>query len=86
MYLAFGKINGKTGYFIRESYRQADHYLSRDLLDIGADPGSYIVYPGGNSFYIDQVVEEKLTDMGKQIRMKLKTFFGPSSIRKSEEF
>ena len=64
MYLAFEKINGKTGYFIRESYRQADHYLSRDLLDLGADPGSYIVYPGGNSFYIDQIVEEKLTDMG----------------------
>jgi len=65
LYLAVEKkINGKIGYFIRESYRQADHYLSRDLLDLGTDPGSYIVYPGGNSFYIDQVVEEKLTEMG----------------------
>ena len=64
MYLAFEKINGKTRYFIRESYRQADHFLSRDLLDLGADPASYIVYPGGNSFYIDQDVEDRLTDMG----------------------
>jgi hypothetical protein len=64
LYLASEKIKGKTGYFIRESYRQADHYLSRNLLDLGADPGSYIVYPGGNSFYIDPVVEETLTDMG----------------------
>ena len=64
MYLALEKINGKTRYFIRESYRQSDHYLSRDLLDLGADPGSYIVYPGGNSFYIDLVVEDRLNDMG----------------------
>ena len=64
MYLAFEKINGKTRYFIRESYRQEGHYLSRDLLDLGADPGSYIVYPGGNSFYVDQVVEDRLSDMG----------------------
>jgi hypothetical protein len=66
LYLALEKINGKTRYFIRESYRQADHFLSRDLIDLGADPGSYIVYPGGNSFYIDQVVEDRLTDMGTQ--------------------
>ncbi len=64
MYLAFEKINGKTRYFIRESYRQADHFLSRDLIDLGSDPRSYIIYPGGNSFYIDPVVEDRLTDMG----------------------
>ena len=64
MYLALEKINGKARYFIRESYRQADHFLSRNLLDLGADPGSYIIYPGGNSFYIDQTVEDRLTDMG----------------------
>ena len=63
MYLAFEKINGKTRYFIRESYRQGDHYLSRDLLDIGSDPAGYIIYPGGNSFYIDPAVEDRLIDM-----------------------
>ena len=67
MYLAFEKINSKTRYFIRESYPQADHFLSRDLIDLGADPGSYIVYPGGNSFYIDQIVEDRLADMGAQV-------------------
>ncbi len=67
MYLALEKINGKNRYFIRESYRQADHFLSRNLLDLGADPGSYIIYPGGNSFYIDQVVEDRLTDMGTTV-------------------
>jgi hypothetical protein len=34
------------------------------LLDLGADPGRYIIYPGGNSYYVDQVVENRLTDMG----------------------
>jgi len=66
LYLAFEKINGKTRYFIRESYRQADHFLSRDLLDLGADPASYIVYPGGNSFYIDPDVEDRLAEMGSK--------------------
>ena len=64
MYLAFEKINGKTRYFIRESYRKADHFLSRDLIDLGTDPAGYIIYPGGNSFYVDPVVEDRITDMG----------------------
>jgi hypothetical protein len=66
LYLAFEKINGKTRYFIRESYRQADHFLSRDLLDLGIDPANFIIYPGGNSFYIDQDVEDRLTEMGSK--------------------
>ena len=64
MYLALEKRNGKNRYFIRESYRQADQFLSRDLLDLGADPASYIIYPGGNAFYIDQDVEDRLSEMG----------------------
>ena len=67
MYLAFEQINSKTRYFIRESYRQDNHFLSRDLIDLGADPGSYIVYPGGNSFYIDQDIEDRLTGMGAKV-------------------
>lgn len=64
MYLAVEKIRGRTRYLIRESYRGVDHFLSRDLIDLGVDPGGYIVYPGGNSFYIDPVVEDRLTHMG----------------------
>ena len=64
MYLAFEKINGKTRYFIRESFRQASHFLSRDLLDLGNDPADHIIYCGGNSYYIDPAVEDRLTQMG----------------------
>ena len=66
MYLASKKINGQIHYFIRESYRQADHLLSRGLIELGTDPASYIIYPGGNAFYIDQVIEDRLAELGKE--------------------
>lgn len=64
MYLALKQIKGKTHYFIRESYRHAQQFLSRDLIALGPDPGRYIVYPGGNSFYIDTAIEEQLSNLG----------------------
>lgn len=33
---------------------------SRDLFDLGDDPGRFIVYPGGNSFYLSEEVEDAL--------------------------
>jgi hypothetical protein len=47
-------------YFIRESYREGDQFLSRELIDLGTDPAAYIIYPGGNAFYIDPAIEERL--------------------------
>lgn len=60
MYLAQKKIKGRTHYAIRESYRQNRMFLSRDLFDLGTDPARFIVYPGGNSFYIHESIEEQL--------------------------
>lgn len=60
MYLARTNINGRIHYSIRESYREGDHFLSRDLFYLGTDPAKYIIYPGGNSFYIDPVIEDRL--------------------------
>ena len=60
MYLAQTNINGRIHYSIRESYRSGDHFLSRDLFDLGTDPAEYIIYPGGNAFYIDPVIEDRL--------------------------
>ena len=64
MYLARKKIKGVTNYSIRESYRDGDYFLSRELIDLGTHPGKYIIYPGGNAFYIDPVIEEKLDGLG----------------------
>ena len=66
MYLAQKYINGKVCYFIRESYPQEDYFLSRDLIDLGPDPARCIIYPGGNSFYIDEVIENRINGLGKK--------------------
>ena len=60
MYLAQKKIKGRTHYTIRESFRQNGRFVSRDLFELGTDPARFIVYPGGNSFYIHESVEDRL--------------------------
>jgi len=65
MYLA--RIRDKQNgfrYFIRQSYAHGNGYRSRDLFDLGDDPGQFIVYPGGNGFYIDTTVEDTIADKG----------------------
>ncbi len=64
MYLARRTINGKPRYFIAESYRRGRQLASRDLVDLGPDPEAFIVYPGGNAYYIHEVIGEKLLDRG----------------------
>ena len=64
MYLAQKQIKGETFYFIRESYPTGDYFLSRDLIDLGPDPGRFIIYPGGNSFYIDEIIEDRIIGLG----------------------
>ena len=63
MYLAKTTVNGQTHYSIRESYLHQNRFLSRNLLHLGIDPSQYIVYPGGNSFYIHESIEEQLNDL-----------------------
>jgi len=48
-------------YIISESYCEDGIWKHRDLMDLGTDPGKYIVYPGGNAFYFDESLEEALT-------------------------
>lgn len=64
MYLARKKLKGVTHYYIRESYPDGDTFLSRDLIDLGTEPAKYIIYPGGNAFYIDAAVEDHLDKLG----------------------
>ncbi|MBC8200387.1 MAG: J domain-containing protein [Desulfobacteraceae bacterium] len=65
MYLALKTIKGKTRYFIRESYRDGACLRSRDLFDLGTDPTRYIIYPGGNAFYIDETVDDRLRSLSR---------------------
>lgn len=78
MYLAHKHIGGKTHYVIRESYRQQEAYLCRDLCDLGTEPGRFIVYPGGNAFYIDETVEECIRSLGSEPAAdEMETMFWP---------
>jgi len=63
LYLAQTIVNGQAHYSIRESYLHQNRFLSRNLFDIGTDPAQYIVYPGGNSFYIHESIEEQLNEL-----------------------
>ncbi len=67
MYLARKKIRGRVNFFIRESYKKDKFYLSRDIFDLGFNPGNYIIYPGGNSYYIDLSIEDELDSKGIEI-------------------
>ena len=64
VYLAHKIIDGRPSFFIRESYRDGESFKSRDLFKLGADPARHIIYPGGNSFYIDEAVEDGLSSAG----------------------
>jgi len=68
MYLA--RVPDKTmgwRYIIRQSYAHGDGYRSRDLFDLGDDPSHFIVYPGGNGFYIDTNIEQAIADQGVSV-------------------
>jgi hypothetical protein len=64
MYLAQKITKGRRHFFIRQSYRHGDNFLSRDLFDLGDNPAKYIIYPGGNSFYFDEIITNGLDAAG----------------------
>ncbi len=64
MYLARHKIKGKVHYTLRESFAKEGQFLSRNLFDLGQDPGQYIVYLDQRSYYIDDVVIDTLLSLG----------------------
>jgi hypothetical protein len=60
VYLARHTIKGKPRFFIKESLKEGRFFRYRTLFDLGDNPWQYIVYPGGNAYYIHEVVEEAL--------------------------
>jgi hypothetical protein len=64
LYLAQRTIKGGRHYSIRESYKDGDLFRSRELFVLGSNPARYIIYPGGQAFYIDEVVEDSLASLG----------------------
>lgn len=64
MYIAQILRSRPPRYVLRASCPAAGGWCSRDLLELGGDPGRWIVYPGGNAFYVDPAVEERAAEAG----------------------
>jgi hypothetical protein len=79
MYLArLSHKRGAVSYVIRQSYDDGRCYRSRDLFDLGDDPARWIVYPGGNGFYIHTDVEDTIADKGVTVsQIELEPLFFP---------
>ncbi len=78
MYLAREQKNRAVSYKIRQSFLDGGCYKSRDLFDLGEDPSRFIIYPGGNGFYIDPDIEDALGKNGVVITQDdLESLFWP---------
>jgi hypothetical protein len=64
MYLARTLNRRPTRYILRQSVREGDAMVSRDLFDLGSDPTRYIVYPGGNAYYYAEALTDALDAQG----------------------
>lgn len=67
MYLAKTPIYGRTRYILRESFQKNGMSHCRDLFDLGDDPSRFIVYPGGNAYYIHDAIETRLDQLDVKI-------------------
>ena len=64
MYMARNTINGKVYYTLRRSIETSHGFISQDIFELGDDPSKFIVYPGGNAYYIAEEVEDALVSSG----------------------
>jgi len=79
MYLARKEIGPRQHqYVLRESYRSGDTLYSRELAELGPDPGRFILYPGGSSFHLDEDLLRRLREQGvKATYTELEELFFP---------
>ena len=78
MYLSREEIGGSPRYLIKETFKEGEQLKSHILFDLGPDPSEFIIYPGGNSFYIDAEVELSITGNGIEVdTFELEDLFFP---------
>ncbi len=67
MYLARRESGPQPrGFVLRETVRSCGLLCSRDLIDLGPDPGAIFIYDDDSSFRIDETVLQRLRDLGVQ--------------------
>lgn len=64
MYLARETKSCVTRFCIRHSFAEGGIFISRTLFDLGTNPSKYIIYPGGNGYYFDPIIEDAIEKKG----------------------
>jgi len=64
MYLAQKKIKNQTHFFIRSTYKDGPYLKSKEVFNLGTNPSRFIIYPGGNAYYFDEIIQETLAKSG----------------------
>ena len=78
MYLAKVKKERQTTYILRESVRQGEQMVARDIFDLGPCPGAWIDYPGGNAWYLSPDLESRISSLVPTLdREQLEDLFWP---------
>ncbi|MFH1153950.1 MAG: J domain-containing protein [Pseudomonadota bacterium] len=66
MYIARHRRNRSLCYFIRRSLQVGGQYIHQELMSLGPDPARFVIYPGGNAFYIDETISQALKALEDQ--------------------
>ncbi|PIE63356.1 MAG: molecular chaperone DnaJ [Desulfobacter postgatei] len=78
MYLAKVKKEGQATYVLRESVKQGEQLVARDIFDIGPCPGAWIDYPGGNAWYVSPDLESRISTIAGDVdKNQLEDLFWP---------
>ncbi len=91
MYLK--RVHARDGYhfILSESFYEDDCWKHRPLMDLGANPGDHIEYPGGNSFHVKEALQERVQEMAERysedvLEALLMPFLDPRIRRIVEQF
>ncbi|PIE69519.1 MAG: hypothetical protein CSA21_02510 [Deltaproteobacteria bacterium] len=78
MYIALTRTDQGIRYDLKHSVRHKHTWVARTILNLQDDPGQYIVYPGGNAFYIaDEVQDAVLQQQSEFDYDELEDLFWP---------
>ncbi|SMC97790.1 DnaJ domain-containing protein [Desulfocicer vacuolatum DSM 3385] len=91
MYIARETVHGKINFSLRISVPSGEGFKSRDLYDLGHDPASHIIYPGGNSYYINEKITDAISKLGipvddDRLESLFMSFISPEIRRAVETF
>lgn len=68
MYLARRESGPQPrGFVLRETVRSGDLLLSRDLVELGPDPGTVFLYDDDSSYRLDETLLQRLRDLGVHV-------------------